>query len=180
MVSSIINNDIEKQYSIYNWIKEKTKKNSIKFELIFKMSRDGSNCKDFHNSCDNKGPTLTLIQTTKNKIFGGFTPLNWRCEKDKDREIKCDESLQTFIFSLNTMKKYDLLNKEDYAITCSINHGPNFGNWNFMVEEDMKQGKIFANENCTFIFNKVLELTGGKGEKDIFETKELEVFKVRC
>jgi hypothetical protein len=144
------------------------------------MSRDGSNCKDFHNSCDNKGPTLTLIQTTKNKIFGGFTPLNWRCEKDKDREIKCDESLQTFIFSLNNMKKYDLLNKEDYAITCSINHGPNFGNWNFMVEEDMKQGKIFANENCTFIFNKVLELTGGKGEKDTFETKELEVFKVRC
>ena len=61
----------------------KKKKNSIEFELIFKMCRDGSNCKDFHNSCDNKGPTLIFIQTTKNKIFGGFTPLNWRCEKEK-------------------------------------------------------------------------------------------------
>ena len=49
-----------------------------------------------------------------------------------------------------------------------------------MVEEDMKRGNIFPNENCTFIFNKVLELTGGKEEKDIFETKEIGVFKVIC
>ena len=62
------------------------KKNTIKFELIFKMSRDGTSCKDFHNLCDNKGPTLILIQTTKNRIFGGFTPLNWRGEKSKERE----------------------------------------------------------------------------------------------
>ena len=143
------------------------------------MSKDGSTCKDFHNFCDNNGPTLTLIKTTKNKIFGGFTPLNWKSEKDKDKQIKCDESLQTFIFSLNSMKKYDLIHRDDYAITCSINQGPNFGNWNFMVEEDMKQGKIYANENCTFIYNNILELTGGKGENDTFETKELEVFKVK-
>ena len=41
------------------------------------MSINGRTSKDFHKYCDNKGPTLTIVKTTKNKIFGGFTPLNW-------------------------------------------------------------------------------------------------------
>ena len=43
---------------------------------IFVMSINGSTSKDFHKYCDNKGPTLTIVKTTKNKIFGGY-PLNW-------------------------------------------------------------------------------------------------------
>ena len=41
------------------------------------MSVNGNSSAEFHNYCDNKGLTLTIFQTTKNKIFGGFTPLNW-------------------------------------------------------------------------------------------------------
>ena len=107
-LSSIIKDDINKQKSIINWIIEKTNKNNIKFELIFKMTEDGYKCIDFYNKCENKGPTLILIKTTKNKIFGGFTPLNW---KKGGGEIY-DRSNQTFIFSLNLMKKYDIINKK--------------------------------------------------------------------
>ena len=46
--SSILKNNINNQKLILNWIKEKTKKNSINFELIFKMSENGSNISDFH------------------------------------------------------------------------------------------------------------------------------------
>ena len=74
--SSIINDNL-KQELIINRIKEKTNKNAIKFEKIFIMSNNDSSSTDFHNYCDNKGPTLTIVQTTKNKIFGGYTPLNW-------------------------------------------------------------------------------------------------------
>ena len=71
------------------------------------MSENGTDSKDFHKYCDNKGSTLILVKTTKNKIFGGFTPLNW----DNSSYTKIDESNQTFIFSLNLMKKYNMIKK---------------------------------------------------------------------
>jgi len=39
------------------------------------MSKDGDQSKDFHNNCDNKDPTLILVETIKGYIFGGYTPL---------------------------------------------------------------------------------------------------------
>ena len=61
------------------------------------MSEKGTKSENFHKYCDNKGATLVLVKTTKNKIFGGFTPLNW----EGSGGSKNDESNQTFIFSLN-------------------------------------------------------------------------------
>lgn len=85
----MVGNNIEEQYIIYNWIKEKVKKKNIEFELIFIMSENGKKGNIFHNICDDQGPTLTLIKTKDNKIFGGFTPLSWKSEKEK--EDKYDE-----------------------------------------------------------------------------------------
>ena len=112
--SQIINNCINIENNIINWIKEKTKKNTIEFELIFKMSENGTNSEDFHKYCDNKGPTLTIIQTTKNKKFGGFTPLNW----GKEGESIVDKSEQTFIFSLNQRKEYDIKDKKKQLLSA--------------------------------------------------------------
>ena len=75
--STILNKDINKQESIINWIKKKINKNKIKLEKIFSMKINGNSSKDFHNYCDNKGPTLTIVKITKNRIFGGFTPLDF-------------------------------------------------------------------------------------------------------
>ena len=82
--SSIIKDDYKKINLINEWIKEKMDKNEIKYELIYKMSKDGSSAKDFHKCCDNKGPTLTIIKTDGNKIFGGFTPLEWKSLEKND------------------------------------------------------------------------------------------------
>ena len=170
--SSIINNDYNKQISIINWIREKINKNSLKFELIFKMSKNGTKADDFHKICDDQGPTLTIIETTKNKIFGGFTPLNW-----KSRGSYKDDSNQTFIFSLNLMKKYDIINIKRDAIKCS-SYGPNFGDCDIKLNSNMIKGETFANGSCNYLSNNNLELTGGKGENENFETKEFEVYKV--
>ena len=171
---SIIKNDINKQYSIINWIKEKTNKNIIKFELLFKMSENGSKCEDFHKYCNNKGPTLTLVKTTKNQVFGGFTPLDW---KNEGGEIN-DKSSQSFIFSLNLMKKFDMINKGGKAIRCLKNEGPDFGDEDFSLLQNMRKGRTFANKSCNYLSNNNLELTGAKGECEYFETEELEVYKV--
>ena len=172
--SSKLNNDLNKEDAIINWIKQKINKDLNKFELIFRMSENGSKAQDFHKFCDSKGPTLTLIKTTKNKLFGGFTPLNWD-SKEKDLE---DESNQTFIFSLDLMKKYDIIKINDPAIRNSSSRGPYFGNCDFCLNENMKEGYTYANSDCNFLSNNDLELTGGKGEYESFEVKEFEVYKV--
>ena len=171
---SIIYNDINKQKQIINWIKEKINKDNITFELIFKMSENGTNSKDFHKFCDNKGPTLTLVKTTKNKIFGGFTPLNW---DNKGGQLN-DDSNQTFIFSLNLIKKYDMINKGGKGIYCSNKWGPDFGADDFGIKEDMNNGVTYANKNCNFLSNNNLELTDGKGSSENFNVDEIEVYKV--
>ena len=172
--TSIIGNDINKQNAIINWIIEKTNKNKINLELLFKMSINGSKCEEFHRLCDNKGPTLTLVKTTENKIFGGFTPLDWKSEGG---EIK-DKSCQSFIFSLNLMKKFDMINNGGKAIRCLKNEGPDFGDEDFSLMKNMKKGRTFANDSCNYLSNYNLELIGKKGEYDNFETEELEVYKV--
>ena len=174
-VSSIIKDDIEKQEQIIKWILEKTKIEEIKFELKFKMSINGFSNNDFYKYCENIGPSLTLIKTTKNKIFGGFTPLNF---KQNARNIY-DKSDQTFIFSLNLMKKYDMIDKDNKkAIYCTKDYGPCFGDSDFSLEENMKNGKTYANNTCNFLSNNNLELTGGKGNNENFEVEEFELYKV--
>ena len=100
-VSSIIRNDFDKQKKLTNWIEQKLNKNII-LQLIFKMTENGFTAKDFHQYCDNKGPTLILIKTSNDEIIGGFTPLNW--EAKRERESKYDELGLTFLFSLTLNK----------------------------------------------------------------------------
>ena len=138
------------------------------------MNENGTDSEDFHKYCDNKGPTLILVKTTKNKIFGGFTPLNW----SNDGGAIKDFSNQTFIFSLNLKKKFNMINVNNYAIYCSNDHGPEFGNCDFRLNKNLKKGISYVNNSCNFLNNKNLELTGGKGEHECFEIKELEVYKV--
>ena len=191
--SSIINKDINKQNTIINWIQDKIKKRDIKFKLIFKMTENGYEGKSFHKYCDNKGPTLILInliisflslininfilkvKTNKNRIFGGFTPLEW----ENNAKAKFDLSSQTFIFSLNLNKKYDMISVNKKAIQgFSIDYGPNFGDYDFGLTKNLKEGMTYANLSCNYLSNGNLELTGGKGNDESFQTEEFEVFQV--
>ena len=172
-LSMIIKNDYNKQDSIINWIKEKINKDSLEFQLIFRMDENNSKSEEFHKACDNQGPTLVLIRTKTKRTFGGFTPLDWG---KSGGGIK-DESNQTFIFSLDLNKKYDMLKVREQAINRSSD-GPKFGDCDIKIESNMKNGVSFANNNCNFLSGNNLELTGGKGDSEKFETAQLEVFKV--
>ena len=176
-LSSIIKNDIENIKLIINWLRQKTNKNIIKFELIFKISENGYSSKDFHKFCDNQGPTLLLIESKDNKIFGGFTPLNWKLPEDIERLI--DSSDSTFLFSLSPKKKkFDMINKLDYAIRNDKDFGPIFGNFDLSLSGNMTRGGTFANNLCNFFSNNYLELTGDSGITTDFDVKEFEVYKV--
>ena len=172
--SSKILNNLNSNTSIIKWIKEKTNKNINNIDLIFTMTKNGSSSKDFHKFCDNKGPTLIIIKAKNDRIFGGFTPLNWEI---KNGDNIYDESNQTFLFSLNLMKKFDMINTKKVAIR-NASYGPSFGDWDLKIEENLKEGVSYANSSCNFFTNKNLELIGGKGDHTSFKVEDLEVYKV--
>ena len=41
-------------------------------KLLYRASRDGYSSYEFHNRCDNEGPTITVIKSDHGKVFGGF------------------------------------------------------------------------------------------------------------
>ncbi len=165
-LSQIIPKDYEKEKIIRNWINTEKE---IDFDLIFTMSKDGSNSKDFHNNCDRKGATLILIETTKGNKFGGYTPLNW-----DNTGFKSDND--TFIFFLNNMEKINKIekNNNNYSINGKDTRGPVFGNADIVIMEDMKKGKFICNEISCFL----TDLKFNDGESD-FDVKEIEVFQVK-
>ena len=163
-ISKIIPNDYEKEKVIKEWINPDK---IITFELLFRKSENGSKGKDFHNKCDNKGPTLTLIETDKGKKFGGYTPINWGINHN-DSANKTDKI--TFLFSLNSMTQFTKC-KEGKSIYSNKICGPSFGSGtdlyicNNMDEGNGNSGNYLENNELT------------DGEKN-FKVKEIEVFKV--
>ena len=78
---------------ICDWLSEDQTR-IINTVLLYKGSRDGDRAKTFHEKCDYKGPTLTLVKTTTNFFFGGFTQEDWE-SIGKSKSSPC-----SFLFSL--------------------------------------------------------------------------------
>ena len=162
--SLIIKDEDDKKKKICEWINPNKK---IDFKLLFRMSRDGSNCSDFHRLCDNKGETLLLFKTTKNYIFGAYTPLSWT--SSSSGEVNDPNDSLTFLFSLNKMQKYAKI-KGNTARSQTCN-GPLLGSGTDIgIYDNMKKGWT---NNGSFL--KERELTNGE---DSFELSEIEIFKV--
>ena len=71
-----------------------------------------------------------------------------------------------------------MIKKDGNGIYCSINYGPDFGFSDFGLKQNMKTGYTYANKECNFLRDNNLELTGGKGDNESFETEECEVYKI--
>ena len=142
-----------------------------RFDIIYKMTKDGED--NFHNKCDNMGPTFILMKIKKNNNvesyarLGGFTYINW----DTSEQFKIDE--KAFIFSLTRKKKFR--SKSPYhSIYCSKYYGPCFGDKSSFPSFWTK-GKI-GGYNHSDIFED-LENNFTCNFKD-FVIEEIEVFKV--
>ena len=135
------------------------------------MSRDGSNCSDFHRCCDNKGETLLLFKTDKNYMFGAYTPLSWTTPNSG--EINNPNDNLTFLFSLNKMQKYTKIQgKYPETARSQKEYGPLIGGGTDLgTNKDMKKG---WSNNGTFLTNR--ELTNGESD---FNISEMEIFQVK-
>ena len=71
---------------------EMTKSKSC--ELVYRATRDGITCEEFHSNCENKQNLVTIIRNNLNYIYGGYTSVAWNRNSGWIRDPNA------FIFSL--------------------------------------------------------------------------------
>ena len=133
--SLIIENNIKYNQTLKNWIDPNIK---IKAELLYRMSRDGTECSKFHNLCDNKGATITLIKLEDGNILGNYTPLSW------DSTSVWKNDLNMFVFNLTENIKCIKNNQDSYGIYCHSNCGSHTDAIQF---SNKKMNEIYINPN---------------------------------
>ena len=174
--SKILSNSNKKNEflkKIYKW------SGNYKMELLYRATRDGGSASTFHNKCNNQGPTITLYETDKDNIFGGYTSKSWTSRNGYTSDLEC------FIFTLKntfgTKPNKFRIKDINYSIYDYYNKGPTFGNGN-----DIHLNDNFLNNLNSVNFPQSFEdnlglgnsiFTGDKNSSN-FQLKELEVFKI--
>ena len=176
---------------LIDWLKnpkneKKENKKITDIKLIYRGSRDGFQSKNFHEKCDNKGETLTIIQSNDNYIFGGYTEINWESAENNLRKKGIGNE---FIFTLKNPhsikpSKYNIKKKYlNSSIICDSNLGPIFSGNDIRIEDNcnLNENKFTfydsKNDESCFSDNtgkKRLLFTG----KNSFLVKEIEVFNI--
>ena len=181
LVENIINTDIISSQEEIQFIENRLKQiyyfqnKKIKYQLIYKGTKNGDKSLNFHTKVDGIKNTLTLVKTKKGIRFGGFTSEIWN---QIGGYGKCDPF--AFCFSLELKKIYNS-QKNQLAIFCSDGYGPYFKGTNtifgiynnFFSEGGWCDYTTFAYSFGKF--EKNFEITNGEQK---FEVDDVEVFKI--
>jgi hypothetical protein len=145
-------------------------KNSYRFKMILRGSCDGFSPRKFHEMCDNKSNTVSIIKVKdSNEILGGYNPVRWK-------SIPCYSITEdSFIFSFkngeNTEKCIlSRISYKNFAIFNHPNFGPSFGNGLTL------SGKNFYNKSCCN--NVSCYKTRIREFDSSFSVEEFEVFRI--
>lgn len=138
---------------------------NFKYNLVYKMSRDGRTSQVFHQKCDRLSQNVIVIQTKGGEIFGGFTNSGWGNEG-----FTKDEG--AFVFNLKSKKKWNV-SRPNNAIFSEPKYLFVFGRGDIMVSEGQSYSEFpdsYGDEQA-----KSGELTGNEV---MFEITEIEVFSL--
>ena len=140
----------------------------ITLNLLYKATADSDKAFAFHDKCDGANRTIVLIETDKEKRFGGYTSKSWKgdCIEKKDDDA--------FVFSLDKMKTYD--NTGELAIGCYPKFGPIFMGCQIRIYDNcFSKGGTTFEKGLNYKTEEDFELNGGERN---FNVKEIEVYEV--
>ncbi len=126
---------------IANWIDRNDSNvhsfnNKYKFNLIYKKSRDGFDCKKFNEKCKGQ-PFVILIKVQSKKIYGGYNPIGYA-----SRRRQWLTSSDSFIFSfkndrdVHNMKIGRVINPKKSIYECYNWSFINFGSHLYFQKQD--------------------------------------------
>ena len=181
MASNIL--DMEEQTAFINSLFHRLKQQhenqnimSIATNLLFRASDNGNNCDKFHEKCDNKGATITIIHNEHNHIFGGYTSKPWQTTTNYFESCKKDPF--AFLFIIRPMAKFIAFNDSyadgEQAIRNLASYGPTFGTgFDIWVRDRTKKITVQVYPR-SFNFN-MAEMSGGKIQSQVID---FEVFAI--
>ena len=148
--------------------------NKLQFSIhnLFDSSFDGDSAYDFHSKCDFKYNTISVIETTAGRRFGGYTS---ECFESPNEYFDKKDNL-SFVFSFDKMRIYEVI-KGKYAISCDKNYGPYFRDDHIcIVDEFLSKESGTCIKGKGFNTTKNYELNSGK---KYFTIKRLQVFQIK-
>ena len=154
------------------------KMNFSKISKIYTATIHGDTSEDFKTYCNNKGPTLIILKSEKDEIFGGFTKSNWNNE-----DFAYGYDNDAFMYSITNKKVFDILKpeqaivnyKKGYAFAC-------FGNKNdwdgiYLSDNFLRKAGCYCNpKKLTNIYN--LKNKEDLCSQDVCMLKEMEVYQI--
>jgi hypothetical protein len=152
-------------------------------KLIYRASRDGFSVSSFHSKCDNYSNTVTIIKTTSNSVFGGFTSATWTSNGGYTFDSNA------FIFSLrrsgNSNKERFNVTQPTYAIYSYSSYGPTFGGGHDIYVSDSSNTNGNSNSDLGYFYQLPKNITYGSTEAKSYlagssnwKTTEIEVYQV--
>ena len=156
-------------------------KDSKKLELIYRGTRDGTKPNNFHNLCDNKGPTITLFKNEKGYIFGGYASISWT------NNGGYKSAPDSFIFTLTNIHNIEPIKFPSKKDNEEVNHDSKRGPWfgggrDFGLDGDFLKSEAYINFPYTYpdILGKGRSIFTGDfdNNKKYIKISEVEVFKI--
>lgn len=142
---------------------------NFKFQLLYRGTKDGDDSETFHKLCDNKENILVLVETTKNRKFGGFCSIGYKSYGGEQKDNSA------FIFSLDKLKTFNVI-KNGTACYWGEEYGPLFAGSMIVVNNKFFTNTNYSNsKNNYYELSENYELNGGEYEYFI---KEIEVYKI--
>jgi len=125
---SIIIKDEGDFVALNEWLEEDG--HDGEFSLLYRGTRDGLTNDAFHSKCDNKGCTVTVIETTCGKVIGGYSNTAW---SSTGVTAKANRAFSFALSGVGISSPCKMKSKDandDDAIYCTSYFGPYFGNDN--------------------------------------------------
>jgi hypothetical protein len=151
-----------------------------RLQLLYRGSRDGFQASTFHSRCNGHPNTISLILSTNDCIFGGFTPIAWSSRNG----YASDPSLTSFLFTLknphNLSPRIFKQKQAEYAIDDNASYGPIFGNGYDIIVYDQCQSstRSYSNVGTTYVNDTEIAATQVLTGSQYFTVKEIEVVEV--
>ena len=89
-------NDPRNIFLLHSFLPSDLTKMRLKFELLYRGSRDGMTAADFYRMCDDKNNTISMIKDSNGNVFGGFADIAWGTQQSWVKSYK------SFLFSLKS------------------------------------------------------------------------------
>ena len=102
------------------WLLNQLPMKALTLTLLYSGKLHGWEMSKFHELCDEKGPTITVMKSKAGRVFGGFSMQSWH----SDSRFKADE--RAFIYSIDRQQIYRVIHAKN-ALCCTSNWGPCFG-----------------------------------------------------